>query len=413
MSSDETLQDNSFEHFSGMYRHPRDYSSDLPVTGAWQVDDPVGNREFHSVGAGRPFALEGGGFLPEVTVAYETWGVLSPKADNAILLCHALTGDSHAFGEVGKGHRTPGWWNGVVGRGCAIDPDRHFIVCANVLGGCQGSTGPASIDPTTGKAYGASFPTVTVRDMVRSQVAVADKLGIDQWLSVVGGSMGGMQALEWAVMCPGRVRSVVPIATALAASAWQIAWSAVARTALAIDPRFRDGDYYEAEPGDGPHAGLAIARAIAQIHYRSDTSFRDRFGREPVDPQSVFGRWDRFQVESYLDYQGEKLVRRFDANSYLVLNRAMDLHDLARDRGSLEEALGRLIGIKFLTLSISSDILYPIAQQVDLQNAIQVSGGFCDHHVVESEDGHDGFLLATEKVGGYLGAFLDEVGSDV
>jgi homoserine O-acetyltransferase len=221
-----------------------------------------------------------------------------------------------------------------------------------------------------------------------------------------------MQALEWAVMYPERVRSVVPIATALAASAWQIAWSAAGRTALAIDPRFRDGEYYDAAPGDGPHAGLAVARSIAQIHYRSDPVFGERFGRELADPRKVFGLWDRFQVESYLDYQGEKLVRRFDANSYLLLNRAMDLHDLGRDRGSLEKALALLAPVPFLTLSITSDILYPEAQQAGLRDAIRATGGRCDHHVVQNPDGHDGFLLATDEVGRHLSSFLGEVQSN-
>tara|TARA_B100000959_G_scaffold285321_1_gene359723 strand:- start:3140 stop:4396 length:1257 start_codon:yes stop_codon:yes gene_type:complete len=392
--------------------HPRGYSADLPVTGAWQLGDPVGDRRFHSVGHGRPFALEGGGILPEVTMAYETWGELSSAADNAVLVCHALTGDSHAHGSVDEAHSTPGWWNGVIGPGCGLDTDRYFVVCVNVLGGCQGSTGPATVDPGTGRPYASAFPPVTVRDMVRCQAAVADHLGINRWLGVVGGSMGGMQALEWAVMYPERVRSVAPIATALAASAWQIAWSAAGRTALAIDPRFRDGDYYDAAPGDGPHAGLAVARSIAQIHYRSGPVFGDRFGRELVDPRKVFDRWDRFQVESYLDYQGEKLVRRFDANSYILLNRAMDLHDVARDRGSLAKALARLAPVPFLTLSITSDILYPEAQQVDLRDAIRAAGGRCDHHVVQSPDGHDGFLLATDEVGRCLGSFLEEIESN-
>jgi homoserine O-acetyltransferase len=372
----------------------------------------VGDRLFHSVGNGRPFALEGGGILPEITMAYETWGELSPAADNAVLVCHALTGDSHAHGGVGEAHSVPGWWNGVVGPGCGLDTDRYFVVCVNVLGGCQGSTGPATVDPGTGRPYASAFPPVTVRDMVRCQASVADHLGIARWLSVVGGSMGGMQALEWAVMYPERVRSVVPIATALAASAWQIAWSAAGRTALAIDPRFRDGEYYDAAPGDGPHAGLAVARSIAQIHYRSDPVFGERFGRELADPRKVFGLWDRFQVESYLDYQGEKLVRRFDANSYLLLNRAMDLHDLGRDRGSLEKALTLLPPVPFLTLSITSDILYPEAQQAGLRDAIRATGGRCDHHVVQNPDGHDGFLLATDEVGRHLSSFLGEVQSN-
>ena len=390
--------------------HPRAYAADLPVTGAWRPGDPVGDRRFAPVGGGRPFVLEGGGVLSDVSMAFETWGELSPAADNAILICHALTGDSHAHGEAGDAHATPGWWNGVIGPGCGIDTDRYFVVCVNSLGGCQGSTGPSSVDPETGAPYGSTFPTVTTRDIVRCQAAVADHLGVDSWLAVVGGSMGGMQVLEWGVMFPDRVRFIAPIATTLAASAQQVAWSAVGRTALALDPRFRGGDYYDAKPGDGPFAGLAIARAVAQITYRSAEVFDGRFARDLVDPRSVFGYWDRFQVESYLDYHGEKLVRRFDANTYLILNRTMDLHDLARDRGSMESAIRRLSHLPALTLSISSDVLYPTAQQTAIRDAIRAAGGRCDHHVIQSPDGHDGFLLAARQVGSHLAGFLREVG---
>ncbi len=390
-------------------RHPRAYADDLSASGAWQPGDPVGGRSFVDVAHGRPFVLEGGGVLEEVTMAYETWGELAPDADNAVLVCHALTGDSHAYGRSGHGHATPGWWNGVIGPGCALDPDRHFIVCVNVLGGCQGSTGPASMNPSTGLPYGSSFPTITARDMVRCQAGVADHLGIDRWLSVVGGSMGGMQVLEWGVMFPRRVRSLAPLATTLAASAQQIAWSAVGRTALALDPRFRGGDYYDAEPGDGPAAGLAVARSVAQVTYRSDEVFTDRFSRELVDPRSLYDLWDRFQVESYLDYHGAKLARRFDANSYMVLNRSMDLHDIGRDRGSLESAVSRFLSVPVMTLSIDSDMLYPVHQQVSLRDVVVAAGGRCDHHVIVSPDGHDGFLLATHEVGVHLADFLREV----
>ena len=389
--------------------HPRAYTADLPVTGAWRPGDPVGDRLFAPVGGGRPFVLEGGGVLTEVAMAFETWGELSAAADNAILVCHALTGDSHAHGQAGVAHATPGWWNRVIGPECGIDTDRYFVVCVNSLGGCQGSTGPSSLDPETGTPYGSRFPTVTTRDIVRCQAAVADHLGIDTWLAVVGGSMGGMQVLEWGVMFPERLRAIAPIATTLAASAQQVAWSAVGRTALALDPRFRGGDYYDAEPGDGPFAGLAIARSVAQITYRSAEVFDDRFARELVDPRSAFGHWDRFQVESYLDYHGEKLVRRFDANSYLALNRTMDLHDLSRDRGSMESAIGRLAHLPAMTLSISSDVLYPTAQQAAIRDAIRAAGGRCDHHVIQSPDGHDGFLLAARQVGSMLAGFLREV----
>jgi homoserine O-acetyltransferase len=248
---------------------------------------------------------------------------------------------------------------------------------------------------------------VTIRDMVRTQAAVADHLGIRVWSAVIGGSMGGMQVLEWAVMYPDRLRRAVPLATTLAASAQQIAWSAAGRTALALDPRWRGGDYYDAAPGDGPHAGLAVARAIAQIHYRSDHVFQERFGRDLVDPGAVFGPWDRFEVESYLDYHGEKLVRRFDANSYLVLNRAMDLHDLGRGRGGLDAAVSR-IRVPLLTASISSDFLYPPHQQEEIVERVRRAGGRCDYLVIDSPQGHDGFLLETTLVGAALRQFLGE-----
>ena len=219
--------------------------------------------------------------------------------------------------------------------------------------------------------------------------------------------MGGMQVLEWGTMFPERVPRIAPVATSLAASAQQIAWSAVGRAAIALDPRWRDGNYYEADPGDGPHAGLATARAIAQIHYRSDASFQSRFGRDLVDKDSLFGLWDRFEVESYLDYHGEKLIRRFDANSYLVLNRAMDTHDLSRGRGSLENA-ARRIKAKVATASISTDILYPPHQQNEIQKVIQSVGGSCSYEEIEDPNGHDGFLLATAEIGAIFKQFLED-----
>ncbi|MCH7789915.1 MAG: homoserine O-acetyltransferase, partial [Acidobacteria bacterium] len=279
----------------------RAYAAGLPASGAWIPGDDVGDRLFHCVQGGRPFALESGEVLGQVMIAYETWGTLNDDRSNAVLVCHALTGDSHAYGKSGAGHVTSGWWSGIVGPGDAIDTDRYFVVCANVLGGCQGSTGPASLDPQTKRRYGPSFPTVTIRDMVRTQQSLADELGIDVWHSVVGGSMGGMQALEWAAMWPERVRSLIAIASTTAATAEQIAWSAVGRTALVLDPKFARGEYYEAGPGGGPHAGLAVARSVAQVTYRSEQVYDDRFGRDLVEPHKQFGAWDRYEVESYLD----------------------------------------------------------------------------------------------------------------
>ncbi len=385
--------------------HPRRFPDDLPVSGAWRPGDPVGRRRFVTITEGRPFVLESGASLTEVVMAYETWGELNEDASNAVLVCHALTGDSHVHGPSGSGHPTPGWWHDLVGPGKAVDAETHFIVCVNVLGGCQGSTGPASIDPATGCPYGSSFPAVTIRDIVRAQARVADHLGIHRWKSVIGGSMGGMQVLEWAIMFPERVRSIAPIATSVAASALQIAWSAVGRSALVLDPKWRGGDYYDAETGDGPHAGLAVARAIAQIHYRSDVSLQQRFGRALVDPAAQFGLWDRFQMESYLDHHGQKLVRRFDANSYLVLNRAMDTHDIARGRGSVAAAMRR-IQVPVVTASITTDILYPPHQQLEICQLVKEAGGDPHHVMIDDPNGHDGFLLATDDVGSLLAEML-------
>ena len=224
----------------------------LPATGAWRPGDPVGHREFHTVVDGRRFQLEGGGHLDRVEVAYETWGTLDADGSNAVLVCHALTGDAHAAGRSGPGQPTAGWWDALIGPGRALDTTRYFVVCSNVLGGCQGTTGPASEDPATGRPYGSAFPVVSIRDMVRAQASLADALGVGRWRAVVGGSMGGMQAVEWAVMYPDRVAALVLASTTAEASAQQIAWSHIGRMAVQADPRFRDGDYYDAGPGDGP-----------------------------------------------------------------------------------------------------------------------------------------------------------------
>jgi homoserine O-acetyltransferase len=386
----------------------RAYAAELPASGAWITGDDVGDRRFHCVRDGRPFALESGEVLDQVVIGYETWGELNEDHSNAILVCHALTGDSHAYGKSGSAHATSGWWNGIVGPADAIDTERYFVVCANVLGGCQGSTGPASLDPLTERRYGSSFPTVTIRDMVRTQQSLADELGIDVWHSVVGGSMGGMQALEWAAMWPERMRSLVSVASTAAATAEQIAWSAIGRTALVLDPKFERGDYYDAEPGNGPHAGLAVARSVAQVTYRSEEVYDQRFGRDLVEPHAQFGAWDRYQVESYLDYHGQKLAARFDANSYLVLNKAMDLHDVARGRGSTSAALARFAGPS-LVVSISSDRLYPPRLQEDLAHDLRSGGRRVDDVMIESPDGHDGFLLATDALGPHLSDFLGSV----
>jgi homoserine O-acetyltransferase len=378
----------------------------LPATGAWRPGDPPGRRHFLTIARDRPLALEGGGALRDVTVAYETWGQLADDAGNAILVCHAVTGDSHLAGRIGPGHPTPGWWDDLVGPGRALDTNRHFIVCANVLGGCQGTTGPASADPS-GRPYGPRFPVVTIRDMVRTQAALADHLRVDRWLAVVGGSMGGMQVLEWAVMFPHRVKAVVALATNTAATAQQIALSSVQRHTIALDPAWRGGEYYDATDGEGPQRGLSLARQLAQVTYRSEQVFAERFGRGVLD-ELDFTQWQRFDVEGYLHYHGQKLVRRFDANSYLVLSKAMDLHDIGRGRGGVHRALGR-VRAQVLALGIDSDALFPTYQQRDIVEGVRSHGGRARYREVTSPDGHDGFLLATGQVTAAVAPFLDEV----
>ncbi len=380
----------------------------LPVSGAWRPGDPAGCRRFTSLAADRPFVLEGGGALRDVVIAYETWGELAPDAGNAVLVCHALTGDSHAAGGVAAGHPSPGWWTELIGPGRAIDTDRFFVVCANVLGGCQGTTGPASPHPDDGRPYGSRFPVVSVRDMVRTQAAVADDLGIGRWLSVVGGSMGGMQVLEWGVMFPERVRSLVAVSANAAASAQQIAWWSTGRRIIRLDPRWRGGDYYDAAPGDGPSEGLAMARMVSQITFRSDDVFTDRFGREVVEPLDGFSLWQRFQVERYLEYHGDKLARRFDANTYLLLTKAMDLHDLGRGRGGMAGALARITA-PTLVMGIDSDTLYPTYQQRQVHDLLGAGGTPSTYVEVESPHGHDGFLIESEQVGTAIADLLATV----
>jgi homoserine O-acetyltransferase len=380
----------------------RRFADDLPASGAWVEGNPVGGRKFVTVTDGRPFALEGGGRLEEVVMAYESWGTLNADASNAVLVCHALTGDSHAAGSIAPGHLDDGWWNDLIGPGKPLDTNRWFVMCVNVLGGCQGSTGPSSTVPGSDRRYGSNFPQVTIRDIVRAQRWLADRLGIDRWLAVVGGSMGGMQVLEWGAMFPDRLDALVPIATTSAASPQQISFSAVQRLAIVQDPNWAGGQYYDAAPGKGPWAGLALAREISQITYRTTEVFDERFGRNHHNKREEFDPWGRYEVESYLDHHGQKLVRRFDANSFLILSKAMDLHDIGRGRGGINAALGRL-SMPVLTASISSDILYPSYQQAAIHAGIEATGGTCEYHVIDSPQGHDGFLLESA----YLGPLIE------
>ncbi len=380
-----------------------------PVTGAWKSGDPVGARRFHTFD--RPVAFDGGATLHPVTIAYETWGTLAPDGSNAILLCHAWTGESHAASAPGAGDTAPGWWEGVVGPGMAIDTDRWFVVCSNVLGGCQGSTGPASPHPDDGAPYGSRFPVITIRDMVRAQARLADHLGVRRWAAVAGGSMGGMQVLEWAITFPERVGAIAPIATCAQASAQQIAWGAIGRRAIRMDAKWRGGDYYDAPDGEGPWEGLATARMVAQVTFRSDNAFTDQFGRELADGSTLHDSldlWQRFEVERYLDYHGDKLVRRFDTNSYLIIGKAMDLHDVGRGRNGLVPAMHRIVA-PALVLGISSDILYPTYQQRQIHDLLIAAGTKSDYVEIDSPHGHDAFLINLDQVAAPLRDFLEQL----
>jgi homoserine O-acetyltransferase len=370
---------------------------------------PVGGRKFAHFPHDRPFALDGGKVLSSVSIAYESWGTLNEDATNAILICHAWTGDSHVSGAAEEGNPTPGWWEGVVGPGKAIDTNKWFVVCSNVIGGCQGSTGPATAHPEDGQLYGSRFPVITIRDMVRAQVRLTDMLGIRKWHSVVGGSMGGMQVLEWAVTFPDRVKTIVPIATCSQATAQQIAWGAIGRRAIRLDPKWRNGEYYDAATGEGPWEGLAIARMLSQVTFRSDNVFNERFGRALVDMDADYnglGLWDRFEVEGYLDHHGDRLIRRFDTNSYLIIGKAMDLHDIARGRGTLDTAMSR-IKAPTLVLGISSDILYPTYQQKQIHSMLTEKGVDSTYVEIDSPHGHDAFLINFDQVGTPIKAFLE------
>jgi homoserine O-acetyltransferase len=341
-------------------------------------------------------ALEFGASLGPITVAYETWGRPSTDRSNAVLIEHALTGDSHAGGRIGPGHLDPGWWDPLIGPGAAIDTDRWWVVCPNVLGGCQGTTGPSS-DDSQGIPWGSRFPQITIRDQVAVEAALADALGIERWAAVIGGSMGGMRALEWGVTYPDRVEHLVVVACGAAATAEQMALCSIQARAIRHDPGFRGGDYYQAEAGDGPERGLGLARRIGHLSYRSELELDARFGRSPQageDPHTG----GRYAVESYFDHHAEKLVRRFDANSYLVLSRAMDHHDVGRDRGGAAAALD---SVKATTtvVAVDSDRLYPPRLQFELASWLpdrpQVQ-------LVTSPYGHDAFLIEADQVGRFI-----------
>ena len=367
----------------------------------WRSGDDPGRRQFATLdNAGSGFDLEGGGHFDSVVVAYETWGTYDTSRSNAVLVLHALTGDSHAAGDAGLGHLTTGWWNGVIGPGLALDTNRFFVVCPNVLGGCQGTTGPSSLAPD-GLAYGSRFPLITIRDQVTVEVALSDYLGIDAWAAVVGGSMGGMRALEWVVGHPSRVQRSIVIAVGAAGTADQIALCSLQVRAIKADPSYFGGDYYG--ESSAPRAGLSIARGIGQFSYRTWTEFESRFGRDAQGDDTVLER-GRYAIESYLGYQGDKLAARFDPNSYIVLSEAMNHHDVGRGRGGVVAAL-KGVRSEVTVAGVTSDRLYPRELQEELARLIPHTGRM---QVISSPAGHDGFLLEVDQVGSVIRVALGD-----
>ena len=375
--------------------------------------DPISDRRFglaRQAALPGPLALDGGGTLAPVEIAYETYGTLAPGGDNAVLVCHALTGDHHvasAHPRTGK----PGWWHRLVGPGRPIDTDRFLVVCANVLGSCMGSSGPASVDPATGAPYGMAFPVITIRDMVRAQAMLLDHLGIGRLAAVVGGSMGGMQALSWAATFPERVAACVAIAASARHTAQNIAFHEVGRQAVMADPRWAGGGYYGGEP---PAAGLAVARMAAHITYLSEAGLTEKFGRklqvrvDGTDGTKSFGFDADFQVESYLRHQGISFVDRFDANSYLYITRAMDYFDLAEEHGGRLADAFRGTAARFAVVSFDTDWLYPTSESRSIVHALNAAGAAASFVELSSPYGHDAFLLPSPElervVGGFLGA---------
>jgi homoserine O-acetyltransferase len=360
----------------------------------------VTTQYFHST---RPLELQSGLVLPELVLAYETYGVLNANRDNAVLLLHALSGDAHAAGRHSASEKHPGWWDAMVGPGKAFDTDKYFVICSNVIGGCKGSTGPISTNPATGTSWQATFPVVTIQDMVQAQTHLIDALGIDVLVAVAGGSMGGFQALEWMARYSHRVQKGILLATSASHSAQAIAWNAIGRQAITRDPLWCDGFY----PSDAPPVhGLAVARMIGHITYLSDQSLQKRFPqRYQHGTLPSYTLTDEFGIESYLKHQADKFNQRFDANSYLYITKAMDYWNVARDQETLDTALAGWRG-QTLVISFDSDMLYPTSESLRIVTALQQNNTSVEFHELSSIAGHDAFLLESETQTPLIHAFL-------
>ena len=354
-----------------------------------------------------PLALESGKTLGPVTLAYETYGKLNRDKSNAVLILHAFSGDAHAAG-FHKDEKRPGWWDDVIGPGKAFDTNKYFVICSNSIGGCQGSTGPSSVNPETGKPFGLDFPIITIADMVNAQEKLITHLGIEKLLCVSGGSMGGMQALQWTASFPQRVASAIPIATTMKHSPQQIAFDEVGRQAVMADPVWNNGNYYE--KGRQPERGLAVARMIGHITYMSDQSMEEKFSRKLKVKDFSFSFRSDFEVEGYLRYKGDTFVKRFDANSYLYITKAMDYFDVSGDK--LLPA-GVKVDTKFLVISFQSDWLYPSYQAKDIAQSLRFKGVDVTYCEIKSTYGHDAFLLETESESRLIRHFLEKITGEV
>jgi homoserine O-acetyltransferase len=350
--------------------------------------------------------LESGEALGPITLAYETYGALNSQRSNAVLVLHALSGDSHAAG-YHEGDRHPGWWDAMIGPGKALDTEKYYVICSNVIGGCKGSTGPSSVNPKTKRPYGLDFPLITIKDMVNAQRHLINYLGIDKLLTVIGGSMGGMQVLQWMTSYPPRIRSAIPIATALKHSPQQIAFDEVGRQAILADPNWNNGDYYGHTP---PAKGLAVARMVGHITYMSDTSMSEKFGRRVKADQQSFKFSPNFEVEGYLQYRGDNFVKRFDANSYLYITKAIDAFNLL-DGTSIQDVFKQLRA-KVLVIAFKSDWLYPAYQSQEIVKACKLSHVDATYCEVNSTYGHDAFLLEVEEETHLIKHFLRTASND-